>query len=169
MAYIIGQSLPDTSSGLITDKIESDKINFLRNGDKVGLGSCKLILGEIQRDPNKNYSNENVTKILQILRKTTLKNPVIDGVLVNLIDTYIPSPVSDTEVKQWLNAMGFTTEKIKEMGKKAFSIIGMCKKHFNNREINTEMIKNIIDGSDNTTEHNNDIDTYANFLKRPSE
>lgn len=146
MVYIIGESCPNIGDGDIMSRIEFDKKNFLLNGDKAGLSSCRLILGEIQRDPNKNYSDENVTKILRSLRKMTLKNPVPDTLLISLIDTYVPGPVSDAELFAWMSSSGFADHSVKEMGKKAYSIIGLAKKFFGDREINSDGLKKHIDG-----------------------
>ncbi len=146
MVYIIGESCPVEVGGDIIGRINVDKKNFIMNGDKMGLSACRIILGEIQRDPNKNYTDENVTKILRGLRKMTLKNPVPDTLLIALIDTYIPGPVSDVELYAWMSSSGFADHKIKEMGKKAYSIIGMAKKFFGDREINSDGLKGHIDG-----------------------
>lgn len=147
MVYIIGESCPAEIGGDIMNRINYDKKNFLLNGDKMGLSSCRIIIGEIQRDPNKDYSNENVTKILRGLRKMTLKNPVPDNLLISLIDTYIPGPVADVELYAWVGSSGYSVDRIREMGKKAYSIIGMAKKFFGDREINSDGLKDYIDTS----------------------
>lgn len=154
MVYIIGSG-PSEDSGDIIDTLEKDRDLFRKNGDQNGLYVTGLILGEIQRDPNKNTSNENVTKILSQLRKWTMKaiestdddweNPSKDYLIIQMIDTYIPPPVSDIEVESWLTS-SYSDDMILQMGKGAYRIIGEAKKHFGGREINSNVIKSIIDG-----------------------
>lgn len=140
MVYIIG-SVPIEKKEGIVNQIREDSRTFLKNGDTLGVKKCRLLLGEIQRDPNKDDSDKNVTKILKKIRKQTLKNKYEnDSILVELIDTYIPRPISDKEVIEWVE-MRFSDDVIKEMGRKrAFSIIGEAKKHFEG-DINVDCIK----------------------------
>jgi uncharacterized protein YqeY len=144
MVYIIGSG-PVEVIGDIIQTIQNDKNVFRKNRDNNALDRCRLILGEIQRDPNKDTSDENIIKILRQLRKQTLKHPEPDILLVQMIDTYIPPPVSDDEVKSWLYSAGYTQDVIRGMGKKAYSIIGEAKRHFNGRDFNVNVIKFIID------------------------
>lgn len=143
MVYIIG-SLPIEKKEGIINQIREDCKIFLKNGDSLGANKCRLLLGEIQRDPNKDDSDQNVTKILKKIRKQTLKNKYEnDSILVELIDTYIPTPISDKEVVEWVE-MRFPDDVIKEMGKKrAFNIIGEAKRHFDG-DINVDCIKSKI-------------------------
>jgi len=144
MVYIIGSG-PIEMIGNIIDSIEKDKEIFRNNRDQMALDSCRLILGEIQRDPNKDISDENVTKILISLRKMTLKNPKPDVLLLQMIDTYIPPPLSDQEVAEWFTS-AYTAEFIKSQGKAAYRLIGEAKKYYGDKEFNSDIIKTIIDG-----------------------
>lgn len=145
MVYIIGEHDSDIDMDAIDimGKINWDKVNFIKNGDKNGIGALRVILGEIQRDPNKDYSQENVIKILRSLRRTTLKSPVVDILMVSLIDTYIPPPVSDKEVIEWL-AIHYSADDIKAMGKGAFKLIGEAKKYYKGLDFNAEILKDAI-------------------------
>ncbi len=143
MVYIIGEAVHDLDD--IIGRIREDKTNFLKNGDKAGSSVASVILGEVQRDPKKDYSDENITKILRGLRKMTLKSPEVDHLLIALVDTYIPPPVSDGDAMNWLFLNGYDKDTIKAMGKRAYSIMGMMKKAFDGREFNTSAIKDLID------------------------
>ena len=128
-----------------------------------------MILGEVQRDPNKDTSDENVTQILRKLRKVTVKlqdtvkpqepnylagvsadelfadeDINLDFLIIQLIDTYIPPPVSDVEVLSWLGS-SYSTDMIREMGKGAFRIIGEAKKYFGDRDFDTDCLKTAIE------------------------
>lgn len=154
MVYIIGSG-PIENKGNIKETLDLDRELFRKNGDTNGLYVTGIILGEIQRDPKKNYSDENITKILTSLRKSTMKsisvtpddpdNPNKDHLIIQMIDTYIPPPVSDVEVESWLTS-SYSDDIIRGMGKGAYRIIGEAKKFFDGREINSDVIKNIIDG-----------------------
>jgi uncharacterized protein YqeY len=143
MVYIIDVGPVEKKEGII-HIIEEDRNNFMRSGDKLGLDKSRLILGEIQRDPNKDTSDKNVSKILKQIRKQSLKHPEPDMLLISLIDTYIDPPVSDDELLEWVDAT-IGKENIKKLGKKAFKIIGNAKKHFGEREINSNALKDYID------------------------
>jgi uncharacterized protein YqeY len=119
----------------------------MRSGDKLGLEKARLLLGEIQRDPNKDVSDANVTNILKRVRRQSLKHPEPDMFLISLIDTYIEPPVSDDELIEWVKET-IGDDAIRELAKdnvnKAFSVIGTAKKHFGDREINTNALKEYI-------------------------
>ena len=147
MVYIIGQTDMDMgqTGKDIMSKIQTDKKNFMMNGDKNGIGALRVLLGEIQRDPDKDYSDENATKILRVIRKQTLKNPNPDHLILNLIDTYIEPMVSDIEVEAWMQTAGYTFGSIMRMGKSAYKIIGEAKKHFKGRDFSADHIKTFIE------------------------
>ncbi len=136
MVYIIGTETTPIDN--ILNAIKEDMHTFRGNGDFLGLNKCQLILGEIQRDPNKDYSNENVTEILKRLRKITLNSPEKDTLLVELIDTYIPPPVSDIEALAWLKD-NYSTDEMN------LALIGECKKFFGNRDVNAQPLREYIE------------------------
>lgn len=140
--YIIGEVVPDQGKD-IYQKVMHDVTTFRKSGDTLGLGKAQLVLGEIQRDPKKDYSDENILKLLKVLRKNTLKAQDNDTFLIQLIDTYIPPPVSDEEVKNWFTDH-YDKDDVQAMGKKSMSIIGIAKKYFGDRDINSESLKSLI-------------------------
>jgi hypothetical protein len=130
--------------GKLFERIEADRNVFLKNRDGIALATCKVIIGEIHRDPNKDRSDKNVLKILKSLRKMTLKSPIDDPLLVNMIDNYLPDFISDIDVVQWVKDNN-TYDDIVEMDKRAYSIIGKAKQHYKDNEINSGCVKNFID------------------------
>jgi len=139
MVYIVGED-NFTPKENIYQCIIHDKNVFLRNHDVNALECIRVILGEIQRTPDKDYSDENVTKILKSLRKMCLKSPIKDELLVHIIDTYLPSLVDDKTMLKYVYD-NYTVDEIKAMGNSAFRIIGETKKHFAPREINVDLLK----------------------------
>ena len=143
MAYIIASG-PTNDTKNIYEKIRSDMTSFIKNGDNMGRDACRLLIGEIQRDANKDTSDENIIKVLKQIRKQTLKNPQPDNFLLELIDTYLPQAVSDHEMLSYLIESGYTNDMIASMGKSAYKIIGDVKKFYGDREINVQALKNHI-------------------------
>jgi len=130
--------------GKLFSRLEYDRDVFLKNRDTIALATCKLIIGEIHRDPNKDRSDNNVLKILKVLRKMTLKSPIKDPLLIDMIDKYLPAFISNIDVIQWLKSI-YSYDDILSMNKKAYSIIGIAKQHFKDNEINSKFIKEFID------------------------
>ena len=130
--------------GQFFKRIKDDKKVFSKNRDMIALGSIRVIIGEIQRDPDKDYSDENITKILKKLRKMTLKNPIKDPLLISMIDTYIPLFVSDVTVIKWIKS-NFSYERIKKAGAKKYFIIGITKKNFSPEDINCVVVRDFLE------------------------
>jgi len=143
MVYIIGSGPIDVKEGIFAE-MEKDKLIFMRNGDKSALEKVRLLIGEVQRSANKDTSDTAVMTTLKQIRKQTMKHPEPDMLLISLIDTYIPPPVSDEELIEQVKLSGYSDDVIAGMGKKAYSIIGMAKKHFGDREINSQALKEYI-------------------------
>jgi len=131
-------------SNEIFKRIEVDRLSFQKNKDILALGTCKVILGEIHRDPDKDRSDTNVILILKSLRKMTLKSPISDPLLIDMVDSYIPAPVSDMTVIKWVKSM-YSYQDIVSMGSKAYSIIGQTKRHYGDIDINSSCVKKLID------------------------
>ena len=146
MYILSGDGFDTDSRKTIMDKLNEDKRNFILNGDKLGTSSCRLLIGEIQRDPKKDDSDDNIEKILRNVRSMTMKNPIVDHFLIELINTYIPPHISDNEIKLWMENQNYNDETIAVMGKSAYRIIGEAQRHFIDRDINSDYIKNIIEG-----------------------
>jgi hypothetical protein len=127
----------------IYNEIKKDLTSFVKNGDTKLRDLCKVILGEVQRDPKKDYTDKNIIRILKTLRKITLKNTNPDPLMISMIETYLPGIVSDIECIQYVKG-NYTYSDIIKLDKKAFSIIGNTKKHFAPKEINSVVIKKFI-------------------------
>ena len=134
----------ESEESQIFESIKKDKDMFLRNRDMIALRTVRIIIGEIQRDPNKDYSDKNVTIILKKLRKMSLKNLVKDSLLIDMIDQYAFSVVSDIDVIEWIRSE-FSYDAIVKAGVKKYFIIGIAKKHFVGEDINCIVVRDFLD------------------------
>lgn len=111
----------------------------MKNKDKETLSSIRIIKAEIDRDPNKDYSDKNVLDILNKLSKMTKKHPNPDAKLLEIIDSLVPT-VSEEEVKLFVNTIDFTKLKNK------MQAMGIVKNHFKDKMVDSKMLQNIING-----------------------
>lgn len=128
----------------IYNQIKYDLKVFRANRDSALLNGVRFIMGEVQRDPDKDYSDKSIQTKLKAVRKGLLKAPTVDHVVVDLIDTYIPMPVSSIEVVHWLEVRGYDAEKLNNLPN-PYVIIGQLKPVFGGRDIDGSMVKTIID------------------------
>lgn len=124
-------------------RIRDDFDVFRKNRDIPSLGAVRFIIGEIQRDPNKDYSNSNVKKMLKSIRKNMTKSPEPDHLVMSLVDTYVGHPVASGEVIDWLRDNGYDKETVMSQSN-PFAIIGILKKAFGDRELDGNMVKDIL-------------------------
>jgi uncharacterized protein YqeY len=150
----------------IYDEIKSDIKTFMNNRDQKSLSSLRVILGELQRNPDKDYSDKSVLKQLKTLRKVTLKSPDPDYLIVSLIDTYIPEPVTTPEIKEWLKVNGYDKDSISKL-KNPMMLIGIINKSFTDRDVDGKVVKNLItdimNGVDGVKEKEN-MNKYIDIL-----
>jgi uncharacterized protein YqeY len=150
----------------IYDEIKSDIKTFMNNRDQKSLSSLRVILGELQRNPDKDYSDKSVLKQLKTLRKITLKSPDPDYLIVSLIDTYIPEPVTTPEIKEWLKVNGYNKDSISKL-KNPMMLIGIINKSFTDRDVDGKVVKNLItdimNGVDGVKEKEN-MNKYIDIL-----
>jgi len=90
--------------GAIQDKIRSDTRGCLKSGDKVGVGNRKVIIGEFQRQKKKELSDDEEIKVLKSLEKSAIENLKTsdDTSYIDTIRIYLPTMVTEDEIKQWI-------------------------------------------------------------------
>lgn len=128
---------------ILYSRVRKDLDVFRKNKDRPSLDAVRFILGEIQRDPKKNYKDSNVTKIMTLVRKNMSNLEKPDHLVMSLVSTYIGFPVASGEVIEWLHAEGYDKEKIMDQVN-PFAIIGILKKAFGSRELDGNMVKDIL-------------------------
>jgi len=154
---------------LLYDQIKEDLNIFRKNRDQKSLDALRVVLGELQRNPNKDYSDESVMKQIKSIRKITLKNSKPDYLIVSIIDHYIPEPVATQEIRDWLSSNGYDKDKILSLPK-PFILIGIVKKSFDGREVDGNVIKDVIEeilnDVDGFVEEIKNIDSYLDVMTR---
>lgn len=122
---------------MIYEDIKQALKQAMMDKDKVKLRNVRLLKAEIDRDPRKNYSDDNVHAILGSLIKVTNKSPEPDIELLETIYEFMPV-VSEQEVLDYVGTIDFSKLKNKMMA------MGMVKKHFYGKIVDSEMLKSII-------------------------
>lgn len=125
------------------NKIRDDLKSARKLKDRLLSDAIRFVMGEIQRDPDKDYSNTNVKGIIKAVRKNLSKSPKPDHIVIKLIDSYVGKPVASGEVIEWLVDNNYTPDLIKNQ-KNPFAIIGILKKEFSDRELDGNMVKGIL-------------------------
>ena len=90
--------------GAIQDKIKQDVRWCLKHGDKVGVGNRKVVIGEFQRQKKKELSDDEEIKVLKSLEKSAIENLKTsdDTSYIDTIRIYLPTMVTEDEIKQWI-------------------------------------------------------------------
>lgn len=126
------------------EEIKKDLNIFRMNRDELSTNMARVLLGEIQRDPKKDYSDENIIKIMRSIRKIQAKQKQPDYALISLIETYLPLPLSSVEIIKWLDDNGYDKAEILKL-KNPMQLIGMITKAFSDREVYGDLVKDILD------------------------
>lgn len=129
--------------GTLYKKIQEDKDIFRKNKDTPSLDAIRFIIGEFQRDPKKDYSNGKVKETLRIIRKNMVNSPEPDHLVISFVNVYIGLPVASGDVIEWLKDNDYDKDKIMAQ-KNPFVIIGILKKAFGERELDGNMVKDVL-------------------------
>lgn len=134
-----------SKTGTLYKRMRKDLDIFRQNKDLSSLSAVRFVIGEIQRDPNKDYSNKKVKNTINVIRKNMTKSPEPDHLVISLINTYIGTPVASGEVIEWLEGNGYNAETIQAQ-KNPSIIIGIIKKSraFGERDIDGKMVNGIL-------------------------
>ena len=124
---------------MLYDKIKEMMKVSMKAKDKETLGAVRIIKAEIDRDPNKDYSDENVIAIMNRLNKMTEKHPTPDKVLLGVINGLLPT-VSEDEIKHFVKAIDFSKLKNK------MQAMGIVKNHFKGKMVDSKMLQELIKG-----------------------
>lgn len=97
---------------ILQEKINSDLKNAIKNRDKNKTNYLKLIVGELQRQQEKELDDKKTIAVIKTLIKYELENVdrmmVIEGMksckseYLNLLETYLPLQTSDDDIKNWI-------------------------------------------------------------------
>lgn len=100
----------DESELSLQQQIKQDLIIARKNGNKTRLANLSVILGEIQRSPKKDLSDEEVIKIIRRLYKLEkerlsridLTDKNRDITYIETLKNYLPQEASEHQIKSWI-------------------------------------------------------------------
>lgn len=117
-------------------------LNDLKSSSKETKDSLKVIIGEMQRQPTKILSDDQVIAILKKLVKyeeeRISKTNEKLSIYLEILQSYLPKQISKEEVETWINSnIDFSSLKNKNQA------IGIVCKHFGSA-VDGSIVKSII-------------------------
>jgi len=90
----------------LQERINEDFKEALKSGEKKLISDMKVIVGEIQRLPNKKATDDEVSRVLRKLMKGEEENlkllNIVDADFVATLSRYLPEPATEDEIEQWI-------------------------------------------------------------------
>ena len=86
----------------LQEKIQNDLRKAIKNKDKIGTNNLKVIIGELQRQPKKDLTDEEVIKVIKKLNKLESENPDPDIIYAQTLEYYLPEQMTEESVKEWI-------------------------------------------------------------------
>ena len=127
------------------NKIKEERIKAIKENDKEMKIACQMIVGEIGRLEKKDVNDSNIIKIINKLIKSeliTLEYPGQDeneNDYIKCLKYFLPKMTGEYDIRIYLKTIDFSKLKNK------MQAIAMCKTHFGNDCVNSNLVKNIIE------------------------
>lgn len=124
----------------IYDEIQKDMIVNFKSGNKKISSFLKFLKAEIQRDPNKNYTDDNCIAIIKKVATSLKENVHVDSTeeIGFVYSHYLPVQVTEEQIREFVNTIDFSKLKNK------MAAIGMVMKNFPIGSVNGDLVKSII-------------------------
>ena len=125
---------------ILYDKLYSCLIDNYKTGNSKISSTLKFVIAEIQRDPNKNYSDENVVLVINKICKDFKENKWVDYAeeISYLESNFLPKKVTDTEILEYLSSINILSLKNK------FMAVGLATKYFPVGTIDASHVKELV-------------------------
>ena len=125
---------------ILYDKLYSCMIDNYKTGNSKISSTLKFVIAEIQRDPNKNYSDENVVLVINKICKDFKENKWVDYAeeISYLESNFLPKKVTDTEILEYLSSINILSLKNK------FMAVGLATKYFPVGTIDASHVKELV-------------------------
>jgi uncharacterized protein len=94
--------------------IQGDLTRAILNRNPLAIGTLKIVISELQREPQKDVPDDRVMKILKKMAKDerTLSEP--DQGYIDILESYLPKEATDEEIRSWITSnIDFTQFKNK--------------------------------------------------------
>ena len=125
------------------DAIRTDMIEAYKRGYTQTSSTLKVLLSDIQRDPNKDYSDG---KVISVIRQTIsmAEEAAKSGLeeakdTVALLKNYLPKQISADTIRKAIEEIDFSQLKNK------YQAIGIIKRKFPNGSVDGNTIKTLIE------------------------
>lgn len=118
------------------DSIKKKLITARKEKNKNEIEAYSLLIGEIQRSPDKDYSDKNVISILRKVLKLSKESK--NEYLIFIIEDLLPSQVSESDIKSFVEKIDFSKFK---NPKQSF---GLIKKNFDGN-VDMAMVSKIVE------------------------
>ncbi len=126
------------------ERLRKDMLKALKE-DKEKASLLKTIIGEIQRDPSKDYSDKKVVKVIQKYLKSLEENLKLGAITretyekeKRLLEEYLPRMVSEEEIRAFLARIDFSKFKNK------MQAVGEVIKHFGPERVDGKKVQEIV-------------------------
>lgn len=94
--------------------IQGDLERAILNRNPLTIGTLKIAISELQREPQKDVPDDRVRQILKKMIKDEKTVTEPDQGYIDLLDSYLPKEVTDEEILAWITAnIDFTQFKNK--------------------------------------------------------
>jgi len=129
---------------MIYDEIKKDMVQAMKDRNKDLQSLLKVLVSDINRDPNKDYSDEKVVKIIKQTTGMLYSNYETMNIEQDKVDAeyleqkYLPAKISEETIIEFLNTLDFSKFKNK------MQAIGKVKANFPNGSVDGEVVKNIV-------------------------
>jgi len=129
---------------MIYDKIKKDMVQAMKDHNKSLQSLLKVLVSDINRDPNKDYSDVKAIKVIKQTSGMLYSNYDALGISQDLIDAeylervYLPAQISDEAIITFLDTLDFSKFKNK------MQAISKVKANFPDGSIDGEVVKNIV-------------------------
>jgi uncharacterized protein YqeY len=124
------------------EKLKQLKNEARKNGDAVLLRNTTLVIGELDRQIEKDLDNEQIMKIIKKLRKSEAESLGFQdketSSLLQFLDSYLPKQVTPEEISAWMEEnVDFDSLRNK------MQAVGIIMKHFG-QDADGKMVKDAI-------------------------
>jgi len=124
----------------IYERIHEHMLNNYKGGNQKMSSMLKYMLAEIQRNPNKDYSDETVIGVMSKVVKDFGDNKYVNysDEVKYIEDNFLPKKATTDEILAFLQTIDFSTLKNRLMA------VGMVTSHFPKGTVDGSAVKNLI-------------------------
>lgn len=128
------------------EKIKKEKVNAIKTKNETKKKVTSILIGELQRTKKlEQFSDDEVvSQIWKLIKEerdkmAKMKVEIVDNEYIICLKSFIPNIVSEKEITDFIKTIDISKLKNK------MQIVGMVKKKFGENNIDTEIVKSIIE------------------------